>query len=960
MSELEIFAAAIEQEDPILRAAYLDEACEGRPELRERIEDLLKFHGRSQSLMERSPLALFGSLDSVHPEAELLMEHQNAEASWQSLLTPSSNPDSIGMLGHYEIREKLGVGGYGTVFKAKDTRLDRIVAIKILSHQLAATSPPRKRFLREARLAASVKHDNVVQIYAVEDEPSPYIVMEFVAGETLQQRLMRTGPAGFSEVIQIGHQIASGLAAAHDRGVIHRDIKPDNILLEADPDLQVKLSDFGLARTIDDSSMTQSGQIIGTPLYMSPEQIRGGSLDHRTDLFSLGSVLYTICGGHPPFRATNTMAVLRRVTDDKPRPLSELIPETPDGLCAVIEGLLAKQPDDRPDSAREVADLLLTCLDSSRTARILRRRRSSRATGRLSRIAVLLLVVVVATLFAVPSTRATFFANFSTADRSPQPLQSEIVTLDPPTEEMQPASAIDDLNRTADTAEQQVTEVIRQLMELNPELDRSCISYKIEEGVVANFFCIGSRGLTNISPIRQLTDLTSASFAADYRAQAATLTSLAPLEGLPLQHLHLAHQAATDLTPLADMPLEILVLWDWKGTDISPLANMPLRDLTIGYSPLSNIEPLRDLSLELIILTGTSVEDLSPLEGMPLRTLQINQTQIADLSPVASCPLETLYMQDTRVRDFSNLSLTNLQQIKFDDVTSRMDQHLALLPNLVSVNSKPVAEFWADDSGPAGKWEKAVADLSARDQAEAVRIRLNRLNPELANDSFRATISDGEVTALQISPSEGLRDLSPLRVLHGLKDLSTVGATCDISDLNAIQDMNLTRLSIIGSAIEDLSELRGMPLEDLTFWQWLGDDLSPLKGMPLTHANFGSSPVTDLTPLSEMPLRTLVLNHTQVRDLSPLAETPLTELLLQNTPTEDLSPLQSVPLEVLHIGGSPVVSLEPLKDTPLRIITLDYDAERDRDVLRSLPHLESINGTPVEEFFASLDVTPEQ
>ena len=158
-------------------------------------------------------------------------------------------------------------------------------------------------------------------------------------------------------MLRIGRQIAAGLAAAHAMGLIHRDIKPGNILLE-DGVEHVKITDFGLARAADDASITQSGFIAGTPMYMAPEQAQGEPIDQRADLFSLGSVLYTMCSGRPPFRAANTMAVLKRVVEDTPRPIREIIPEVPEWLCELISGLHAKNPADRITSAQDVADLL--------------------------------------------------------------------------------------------------------------------------------------------------------------------------------------------------------------------------------------------------------------------------------------------------------------------------------------------------------------------------------------------------------------------------------------------------------------------------------------------------------------------------------------------------------------------------------------------------------------------------
>ncbi len=302
-----------------------------------------------------APTAFFGT-DAPTPGGEM------------GFLQPAGRPDSLGRLGHYEVLEILGRGGFGIVFRAFDERLQRVVAIKVLAPELAATSPARKRFLREARAAAQIRHENVVQIYAVEEQPLPYLVVEYVPGETLQQRLDRIGPFEAAEVAAIGRQMANGLAAAHAAGLIHRDVKPGNVLIEEGPRLRIKITDFGLARAADDASLTQSGVVAGTPLFMSPEQAAGAKLDHRSDLFSLGSVLYAITSGRPPFRAENTLAILKRVAEDTPRPIPEIIPETPEWVCQIIAKLMAKDPDQRFQTAAVAAEALEAGLTLPKTA----------------------------------------------------------------------------------------------------------------------------------------------------------------------------------------------------------------------------------------------------------------------------------------------------------------------------------------------------------------------------------------------------------------------------------------------------------------------------------------------------------------------------------------------------------------------------------------------------------------
>ena len=274
-------------------------------------------------------------------------------------LAPSDDPEMLGRLGPYEVSGVIGQGGMGVVLKAHDKSLNRLVALKVLRPFLAISGAARQRFFREARAAATINHDNVMPIHSVGESSSelPYLVMPYVGGESLQQRIKRTGPFSPTEVVRIGMQIASGLGAAHEQGLVHRDIKPANIILEDGVD-KLWITDFGLARLIDDASLTRTGVIAGTPEYMSPEQARGESVDERSDLFSLGAVMYTMATGHPPFRAESCYGVMRRITDDQPRPVREINPEIPDWLEGFIAQLLSKSPDQRVGSSHEIARLL--------------------------------------------------------------------------------------------------------------------------------------------------------------------------------------------------------------------------------------------------------------------------------------------------------------------------------------------------------------------------------------------------------------------------------------------------------------------------------------------------------------------------------------------------------------------------------------------------------------------------
>jgi serine/threonine protein kinase len=342
------------------------EAC---PRCRSRIEQLAADAGQwveaRQLLSADAAEASLRAEQQERAASSLWLGQQPAlwtETMIRQVLAPPSHPEMLGRLGRYEIERLIGAGGMGIVLKGFDTELNRPVAIKVLAPHLAGNGAARQRFAREARAAAAVVHEHVVAIHNVETEgAAPFLVMQLVAGESLQARLDHQGPLALAEILRIAHQTAAGLAAAHAQGLVHRDVKPSNILLEEGVE-RALLTDFGLARAADDASLTHTGFLPGTPHYMSPEQARGEAIDGRSDLFSLGSVMYAMCSGRPPFRADTSFGVLRRITDHHPRPIREVNPDIPDWLEGLIEKLHAKRPADRFASAAEVADLLKQCL----------------------------------------------------------------------------------------------------------------------------------------------------------------------------------------------------------------------------------------------------------------------------------------------------------------------------------------------------------------------------------------------------------------------------------------------------------------------------------------------------------------------------------------------------------------------------------------------------------------------
>jgi len=276
----------------------------------------------------------------------------------QQILQPGSHPEMLGRLGQYDVEAFLGQGGFGIVFKAHDSVLNRPVAIKVLAPHLATNGVARRRFEREAQAAAAVVHPNVVPIHAIHaDEPYPFLVMSYIPGWTLQAYVQQFGPLDPKGVVRIAQQVAAGLAAAHRQGLIHRDIKPGNILLENGLN-RALITDFGLARAADDAALSQTGWLTGTPHYMSPEQGAGEDLDQRSDLFSLGSVLYFMATGREPFRASQPLAVLQQIRHSQPLPICAINPEMPSLLSNTVRKLHQKRAADRWESASALANWL--------------------------------------------------------------------------------------------------------------------------------------------------------------------------------------------------------------------------------------------------------------------------------------------------------------------------------------------------------------------------------------------------------------------------------------------------------------------------------------------------------------------------------------------------------------------------------------------------------------------------
>lgn len=261
------------------------------------------------------------------------------------------------LVNRYEILDKVGDGGMALVYRARDTLLNRVVAIKVLRDQFASDAEFIERFRREAQAAASLSHPNVVNIYDVgQTEQSHYIVMEYVQGQNLSAIIKEKGALSEHFVVSVAMQIAKALSHAHQHGIIHRDIKPHNILITQDG--QVKVTDFGIAQAMSAANLTQTGVVLGSVHYFSPEQARGVNVQTSSDLYSLGVVMYEMLTGRQPFRGDTPIAIALKQIQETPTPLRQYVPELHRGLEQLVMRLMAKEPDQRPRSADEVVSIL--------------------------------------------------------------------------------------------------------------------------------------------------------------------------------------------------------------------------------------------------------------------------------------------------------------------------------------------------------------------------------------------------------------------------------------------------------------------------------------------------------------------------------------------------------------------------------------------------------------------------
>jgi serine/threonine protein kinase len=646
-------------------------------------------------------------------------------------LAPPREPGELGRLAHYRILKLLGKGGMGVVFLAEDSRLQREVALKVMRPSSAKDHNASERFLREARAAAKVKHDHVVTIYDADEEDGTfYIAMEHLRGAPLDVYLKRQPPPNVAQILRVGREMAAALGAAHERGLVHRDVKPANVWLEV-PKGRVKILDFGLAwRGKDETHLTQAGTVAGTPAFMSPEQARGQALDPRSDLFSLGAVLYRLCTGRQPFSGNGVMEVMYSLAMDTPAPPRTVNPTIPAALSDLVMHLLAKKPEDRPNTAAEVVDAIRGIerslasggeLPTASAVNIPASTRSGngpwadiddvpeveepvRAKPRASgddgtsrkplifvAIAggVLTLAVIVALVVSLSGKGTPAVVSTPEEDKEAESNGKSSVPkkAQPDLGEQEKKEVEPEVRPKAKEKEPQppMPAFAGSFPPLDAEWARriATLPFEAQRKELADEL---KRRNPDLNPTEIFTGRAAddAVYLVDIHSPSAT--DLTPLRALPkLQHVSI--QPPYNVARIAG-----------KLPNLSTLAGASFARLQLRNMPIDSMAPLRDLPrLEALEIHDLPVEDLTPLAGLKLREFHMGNTRVRDLGPLRNQPIQILALGPTAVTDFSPLASLPLERVFINlprEAQQPVFEVLRKVPTLQQVNGMPAGTLW--------------------------------------------------------------------------------------------------------------------------------------------------------------------------------------------------------------------------------------------------------------------------
>jgi serine/threonine protein kinase len=796
----------------------------------------------------------------------------------------------------YEILRELGRGGMGVVYQARNKLMDRVEVLKVINQTMLNRPGSLDRFLREIRSVAKLNHANVVAAYsAMQFGELLVFAMEYVEGQDLGGFVKANGPLPVPHACFYTQQAALGLQHAFENGMVHRDIKPTNLMLGRKGAKHiVKVLDFGLAKAIrekiEDPGLTGEGKMLGTPDYMAPEQILdAASADIRADIYSLGCTLYFLLSGKPPFKGRSPYEVFQAHQSMDAPSVNNARPDAPAELAEVVRKMMAKDRSLRYQTPLEVVRALspfikqsqnqtsaesssipstdsrgaagaastakgsLTTSDSG-TPRsgVIRKPRMSGISTRVwisagvaaSLLAVAWLSLLAGGVLRVKTKQGTIVLDNLPADAEVL-VDGEEVTL-----KLSDGKPIVVGITPGKKHRLEVKKEGFKVFGEEVEIDAGG-----QQAVVVR--------LERIAPAAP----------APAKDAAANKNRFAPLDPAWLQKVRglsaeeQVKEVAAELkrrNPKFDGNVKhesdggaVIALWFLVDnvTDISPVSALSrLKKLSCigssqGQGKLADLTPLQGMDLVNLDCSMTQVADLRPLKGMKLRTLALWVTSAGDLTPLQDMPLEYLNLGGAKTTD-----------------------------------------------------------------------------------------------------------LTPLRGMP-LKNL-VVNST-QIKDLGPLKGMELEQLNIMGTSVSDLSPLSGMPLLRLSCNATQIDDLTPLKSTKLVSFDCNATRVKDLTPLKGLKLTVLGLHFTHVADISALKGMPLTFLNCQGLPITDLSVVKGMPLTTINVAGTRLTDLSPLSETSLQELYFDYNPKRgDKAVLHAIKTLEKINGKPAAEFWKQVGEVP--
>ena len=954
-------------------------------------------------------------------------------ADFKTVLSPPQSADEIGRIADFRVLGLLGIGGMAAVFEAEDTQLKRRVALKILHPAIAARPGSTERFLREARSAAALKHEHVVTIHQVGSQgETPFLVLELLHGETLEDRLVRAGRLSVPQIVRIGREIAEGLAAAHAQGLLHRDIKPTNVWLEgpqppnpvksllrddgqgdsvAPPgesksSLQVesasgrvKILDFGLAKLwAAEPETSHAGMLIGTPRYMAPEQVAGDAVDPRTDLFSLGCVLYRMATGRAPFGGSDLLAVLRALACEEPLPLRTLNPQVPRALSDLVDKLLSKSPDDRPATAQVVVGQLRAIEQGLARERVSTRPSGSdRSSDRGGRpkwrkkwaigtgVGVAVLVPLVWYYFGPQIVRIAtnrgqvdsaeldsgtrVSTNGSAAPKAAPPRSVRVARSDPNTTA---AKAVLSAGGTVEIRLQGAAadRSIKTIGEL-PSAQFRITSVSLASArppLEPIFAALTDPGLDSLVSL----DLSGLAFD---RAHLSDV-GLAQISGLTaLKTLTLKNTGVTDaglkhlegLTRLKSLALEGTRVSDAGLSHLQRLTALTTLDLTNTLVTDAGLKHLQGLTqLESLRLNGTQVTDAG-LKLLPvlkkLHVLMLEWTRVTDagLKQLQGLPqLDRLWLRGTRVTDAGMVHLSGLTKLGILDLTSLpvTNAGLAHLKGLTRLGRLYLGETRVTEAGLVelqGLKNLHVLSLKGATQIDdAIVPRILNLGNLAELDLTDSRVSTKGFAALKAALPHSVRVAWSDPNTTAAKAVLSAGGTVEIRLQGTESDRSVKAIAEFPSEpfrITVASLAGARPPLEAVFAALSGPGVDGLISLNLSGTVIGDADwlrLKGLTRLRSLALEGTVVRGPELKQLSGL--TNLEELVLSRTETTDsglahlrgLTRLTNLILDRTRVTDAGLAHVAGLK--ALRTLSLKNTAVTDAGLayLEGLPELRSL------------------